>query len=386
MATPLYATRSAANDRLVRARLTVLLLALAMHALACSSDAGSKAGVQRELPPPPRAIPEATDWAARVGKPPFASGPPQPLAHPEVRTAVASDATEDSVELVPARRLVYRVSLLVPPSLQDRNAHVSAAAGELHIDASLQRLRARFVGPGWPVTEGVEVRLRPDVPGVYLFDALGGRSIGPGQLAAWFEGRTIVDMREVQSRVRIRREYRAHAGEISPGHLMCMLLAEWTNQPREAVQNRCFGLSPAQGFRFGPFSAELTAVVPLSLPRYSLRADDVDAPEPIAPAVSGAMLDTFDHLKPMRAEPATADGGTPSAGPLEVANHTDTRAIIVVQGVPIGWVAAGERASFGNFAPGLYRVGALRPLGILRMPPRPIRIPGTLALGRPQRQ
>lgn len=310
--------------------------------------------------------------------------PPQPLAHPEVRTAVASDATEDSAELVPARRLVYRVSLLVPHSLQDRNAHVSAAAGELHIDASLQRLRARFVGPGWPVNEGVEVRLRPDVPGVYLFDEQGGRSIGPGQLATWFEGRTAIDAREVQSLVRIRREYRARVGEISPGHLMCMLLAEWTNQPREAVEHRCFGLSPPQGFRFGPFSAELTAVVPLQLPRYSLRADDIDAPEPIAPATFGAMLDTFDHLKPLRAEPPAADGGATAPGVLEVSNNTDTRAIIIVQGVPIGWVAAGERARFSGFTPGLYRVGALRPLGILRMPPRPIRIPGTLALGRPQ--
>src|SRR5262249_38184142 len=137
------------------------------------------------------------------------------------------------------------------------------------------------------------------------------------QLAAWFEGRTIVDMREVQSRVRIRREYRAHAGEISPGHLMCMLLAEWTNQPREVVQHRCFGLSLPQGFRFGPFSGGLTAVVPLSLPRYALRADDVDAPEPIAPAVSGAMLDSFDHLKPLRAEVPSADGGALAPGPLE---------------------------------------------------------------------
>jgi hypothetical protein len=69
---------------------------------------------------------------------------------------------------------------------------------------------------------------------------------------------------------------------------------------------------------------------------------------------------------------------------LEVLNHTDTRAIIIVQGVPIGWVASGERARFAGFNPGVYRVGALRPLGILRMSPRPVRIPGTLTLGRPR--
>jgi hypothetical protein len=56
-----------------------------------------------------------------------------------------------------------------------------------------------------------------------------------------------------------------------------------------------------------------------------------------------------------------------------------------VQGVPIGWVASGARATFSGFTPGLYRIGALRPLGILRMPPRPVHIPGSLVLGRPQR-
>jgi hypothetical protein len=386
MAIPRCATRSAPKplaDRFVRPLIGSSFLWVALFALfarACSGDARRAAEARpRELPPPPEPIPEASDWAARVGKPPWA-GAEAKGAHPEVRSAVASDATEDSAELVSARRLVYRVSLLVPPSLQDRNARVSAAAGELHIDASLQRLRARFVGPGWPVNEGVEVRLRPDVPGVYLFDEQGGRSIGPGQLAAWFEGRTAHDAREVQSRVRIRREYRASAGEISPGHLMCMLLAEWTNQPREAVQHRCC-------FRFGPFSAELTAVVPLQLPRYALRADDVDAPEPIAAATHGAMLDTFDALRPMRGatEPgAEAVSQDAEPGVLEVLNHTDTRSIIIVQGVPIGWVGAGQRARFAGFSPGLYRVGALRPLGILRMPPRPVRIPGTLSLGRPR--
>jgi hypothetical protein len=349
-------------------------LALGVCAFACG-PAPARSVEKKELPPPPHAIPEAGDWATRVGQPPIPSAP-EDAAPPEVRTAVAPDTTEDSTELVSARRLVYRVSLLVPRALQDRNARVTAAAGELHIDASLQRLRARFVGPGWPVSDGAEVRLRPDVPGVYLFDASGGRSIGPGQLASWFEGR---DGGDVQSRVRVRREYRASTTEATPGHLLCALLAEWTNQPREVLDTRCLGESPAQGFRFGPFSAELTAVVPMQLPRYQLRADDIDAPALTAAAPYGAVLDVLDGLRPLRA--ATE----PSRGALEVFNHTDTRAIIIVQGVPVGWVAAGARARFEGFDAGLYRVGAIRPLGILRMPPRPVEIPGTLVLGKPAR-
>ncbi len=355
----------------------VASLALWLVAVACGrapSSAGSAPGKaeQKELPPPPHAIPEAGDWASRVGKPPIASAATE-AAPLEVRTAVAPDTTEDSAELVSVRRIVYRVSMVVPRSLQDRNARVSAAAGELHIDASLQRLRARFVGPGWPVSDGAEVRLRPDVPGVYLFDSSGGRSIGPGQMAAWFEGRDGGDLR---SSVRVRREYRASTTGATPGHLLCALLAEWTNQPREALDTRCLGESPAQGFRFGPFSAELTAVVPMQLPRYQLRADDLDAPALKAAAPYGSVLDTFADLRPLRA--ATE----PSRGALEVINNTDTRAIVIVQGVPIGWVAANERARFDGFDAGVYRVGAIRPLGILRMAPRPVQIPGTLVLGR----
>ena len=185
MAIPRCAMHSAPRppaDRFVRALTFAIVLALLAGGPACSGDRAQATEAKRELPPPPKPIPEASDWAARVGKPPVSSTPTA-VEHAEVRTAVASDATEDSAEQVSARRLVYRVSLLVPHSLQDRNARVSAAAGELHIDASLQRLRARFVGPGWPVNEGVEVRLRPDVPGVYLFVGGGGGGGGPW---GWF--------------------------------------------------------------------------------------------------------------------------------------------------------------------------------------------------------
>jgi hypothetical protein len=221
------------------------------------------------------------------------------------------------------------------------------------------------------------------VPGVYLFDERGGRSIGPGQLASWFEGR---DGGATQSLVRVRREYGDRSHEASPGHLVCMLLAEWTRQPRAALEHRCLGASPVPGFRFGPFSAELTAVVPLEVPRYALRADDIDAPAALTPAVSGRMLDSFDHLLPLRARRASdepAETEITEQDGLEVVNYTDTRAILIAQGVPIGWVAAGQRAVFDGFAPGLYRIGAIRPLGILRMAPKAMLIPGKLVLGKP---
>jgi hypothetical protein len=42
---------------------------------------------------------------------------------------------------------------------------------------------------------------------------------------------------------------------------------------------------------------------------------------------------------------------------------------------------AGRSLRIDGLAPGDYRVGAIRPLGVLRMPPRLTRVPGTLVIG-----
>jgi hypothetical protein len=66
---------------------------------------------------------------------------------------------------------------------------------------------------------------------------------------------------------------------------------------------------------------------------------------------------------------------------LVVENLSPTRVLMIAQGVPLGWVDAGETLTIGGFAPGFYRIGGVRPLGILRMPPKLIRIPGEITLG-----
>ena len=66
---------------------------------------------------------------------------------------------------------------------------------------------------------------------------------------------------------------------------------------------------------------------------------------------------------------------------MQVENRTDTRAIVIAQGVALGWVDAGQSLRVDGFTPGYYRVGAIRPLGVLRMPPRLVRVPGTLVIG-----
>ncbi|MFI5307941.1 MAG: hypothetical protein ACHQ53_11335, partial [Polyangiales bacterium] len=55
--------------------------------------------------------------------------------------------------------------------------------------------------------------------------------------------------------------------------------------------------------------------------------------------------------------------------------------IILAQGVPVAWVEGGASVSIDGLRPGTYSVGAIRPLGILRMPPRSLHVPGEVVMG-----
>ena len=79
--------------------------------------------------------------------------------------------------------------------------------------------------------------------------------------------------------------------------------------------------------------------------------------------------------------PSRAEQG-PKPASFTVQNDSSSRALIIAQGVPIGWVDEGRSLTVDGFTPGYYRIGALRPLGIMRMAPKLIRIPGRLVIGR----
>jgi hypothetical protein len=323
---------------------------------------------------------DAGNWAAHVG--PVLDQPVRGAAMPApsgtaVHSAVMTDDGEDSDEPVLTGRLVYRVRFSVPPGFRDHHANVVAPAGELHVDISRTRLRARFIGPAWPVPEGSELRLRSDLPGVYLFDSGGGRSLGAGQLASWFEGQRS-GTKPATTFAAILRDWGPHSAGPLAGDMICALLAEWSNEPREALAYRCQDDSLPPGFRVGPWGAELTAVVPLSVPRHSLRADDAEPPRTLPKArLPGPMLEpaALAGLLPSRAMPGPRDAS------LVIENLSPTRVLMIAQGVPIGWVDAGATLTVGGLAPGFYRIGGIRPLGILRMPPKLIRVPGQITLG-----
>jgi hypothetical protein len=362
--------------------------ACSIGALACGRSQASNAEVEA-VPRPAATVRseaaqpsfvDAGNWASKVGASldqPVRAPATAPVAAVNVHAAVMPDDGEDTDEPVLAGRLVYRVNFSLPASFRDRRAAVQAPAGELHVDLSRSRLRARFVGPGWPVPEGSELRLRADLPGLYLFDGDGGRSLGAGQLASWFEGQT--GDRSAATRAAIRRDWGPRASGPLAGDMICALLAEWSNQPREALAYRCEPDALPPGFRIGPWTAELTAVVPLQLPRRTLRADDREAPRGLPTRrPTSALLEpaTLGQLVPSH-----ASEGAPAAT-LVVENRSSSRVLIIAQGVPVGWVDAGSTLPITGFAPGWYRIGAVRPLGILRMPPKLIRVPSQLTIGR----
>jgi hypothetical protein len=308
--------------------------------------------------------------------------PKRPLAANEVKIEPATlvDNEYAGNELVPVRRLVYRVTLFLPAGMRVHRPPVAGPAGELHVDVGDQRLRARFIGPGWPIDEGSEVRLRADVPGVYLFDGAGGRPLPPGQLASWFQGEE-----GLRARTDVRLRHDIGAANEGPGDLLCAFLAEWSQTSREELLPRCAGSLPP-GFRFGMWSADLTAIVPLNLPRAHLRADAVDPPAPVLTTTMRTLLELSDLERiaptPVRFPPdgASLDAAVSGEG-IAVENHTPARLVIVVQGLPIGWIQPQTSGRFVGLASGYYRIAALRPSGLLVMPPVLTRVPVDLHFG-----
>jgi hypothetical protein len=322
-------------------------------------------------------------WASQVGRSVLPQSTPS-ARDMKIEPATLADNAYAGKELVVVRRLVYRVAYLVPAALREHKPPVLSPAGELHIDVAADRLRARFVGPGWPVDDGSEVRLRADVPGSYLFDGDGGRPLGPGRLAHWFQGDAALHGRV---EVDVRKDPNA-ASEDGPGDLLCAFLAEWSHTPRDDMTARCAGSLPP-GFRYGPWIADLTAIVPLTLPRFVLRADAGFPPDPLATAPAHALFEARDLVRlppsPARNVPEGSPNTPAAVGGdvLSIDNRGSARVAIVVQGVTIGWVKPHSVGSFSGLVPGDYHIAALKPLGAVVMPSTLTHVPAELLLGKP---
>ena len=323
---------------------------------------------------------EPTDSIEAIAEPLAAAAAAQAAPERTIVPAAARDLAYDSDEPVALRRYVYRVRLAIPSALGDAS-DLATPGAELYIDASAERVRARFVGMGWPVDIGSEVRLRGDSPGGYVFDGAGGRPLLPGELGEWFEG----GERRPGPGLSVRRDPTMPSGE--SGLLVCALLAEWAGENREAVLRRCDGRAPLS-FRVGLWRAERTADIPIELPRRSVRADEVDPPLEVPALESRAF---FEPASLARIEPPSVRGEEPEAAHPEapgegllLVNESGTRVIVTVGGIPIGWIAPRSSGFFVGLRPGPAWVGALRPMGSIALRPRLVALPARTVLRAPR--
>lgn len=361
---------------------------MALLGIACRTE---------EITPPTRPrVPEGAEvheWNGEVLEPAPAveaipEAPPSAGASRRVLPAAGPDLSYADDEPVMARRVVYRVRLGVPGLLGTPIVDLALPAAELFVDVSDERLRARFVGTGWPVDAGAEVRIRSDSPGAYVIDGAGGRPLEPGALAVWFEGgaprpgpRAYV-RREIANPRHVRD--RDTEAVTPPGALICALVAEWAGEPRSAMSSRCGAVSPV-AFRVGFFRGERTADVPIEVPRAALRADEAEPQPDLSSSVSRAFFEPS-ALGRLRADVRESDAPEPSEADaavgegLIVENQSDGRMVVVVDGIAVGWVEAASSGHFVGIAPGLHEVGSMRPLGAVTMRPRIVRVPGRTTL------
>ena len=319
------------------------------------------------------------------------STPPESISPEQVYAPVSNPvARENAPRILPAfvedplfassseqeraRRIVYRVSLRVPRSLGDS---IASPSGELYIDLSQDRLRARFSGRGWPIHDGSEVRLRRDEPGVYIFDGLGGRPLGPGQLAQWFEGGRLRFEPSLRIRSPPARE------QVGLGNLLCRFISEWTNTPPDDTERRCGEGGSPPDFRVGRWRAQRTADTAIELPRSSLRADHHNPPQ-IIPSYDSHIFLTPELMRriPARRGPRSdPDPNAPEEG-LTITNRGRSRVIVTVQGVAVGWINQGKTAHLRGLESGTYEVGAIRPFGLQFAGRQHVAVPAHILLPR----
>ncbi len=331
---------------------------------------------REELRPP--AI-EPPPTLSSAGETPVVAPRPEPEPPPRRRVAPAFRRDRDYAQAVPvlARRLVYRVVLGVPKSLGTGHDDIARQAAELAIDVSADRLRARFETGAWPVPLGSELRLRVDAQGSYVFDGEGGRPLGPGQLANWFEGGPL----RITPRVVVRMP--DEELQDGPGRLVCRLIAEWAGAKPDPIVRRCGRGGAPRFFRIGLWRAERTADVLVEVPARALRADHLDPPPPAAAAEAGEFLSaaSFGRLRRVRGDRAEPAEDPPTRG-LLVSNAGRTRLIVTSRGTQIGWLAPGARHHFREVPAGVHRIGGMRPFGLQAARSRPVAVPGRVSLPR----
>ncbi len=356
---------------LVARRARRLALGLGAVALLCACESPEPEARRRPEPasePARRASPEEV-WLPLEGE----AGTRDYVVRPDF--SPDTDFVDD--ELVDAHRVIYRFHTQVPAMFGPGIETVPRAATELLLLVTPDRLRARFSGPAWPVHADSEVRVRGDRPGAYVFDGTGGRPLGPGQMAHWFDGGP--PRRHVRVWLRVDEPRSA----LDVGSMICRFLAEWGSASVDALTAQCGGGVP-RWIRIGPYTGDRTADVEVSVPRRQLRADHEQPPPRIAGPTSWLYHSppTYRRMTPRPRPPARFE--QPPAPPglegLRVRNDGPVRMVVTLDGTPLGSVDAGASVDFPDVPEGLFMVGGMRPLGGLAASARLARVPGVVAM------
>lgn len=294
-----------------------------------------------------------------------------------IRPDFSSDLDYADRELVEARRIIYRFKVRVPPVLGAGIDTMPPTASELRFLVTPDRLRATFVGTGWPVHADSQVRVRRDQPGTYVFDGRGGRPLGPGQMAQWFDGGPPRRHVRVWLRVDEARD------EADVGHMVCRFLAEWASASVDALTQQCADGVP-RWIRIGPYVADRTADVTVFVPRERLRSDHELPPARVAgpPAQRFHPKPLYRRMHPKERPPSRAHDApisTETTG-LLVHNGGRTRMVVTLDGTSLGSVDVDASVEFPDVPPGVYMVGGMRPLGGLAARAKLVRIPGVVTL------
>jgi hypothetical protein len=289
--------------------------------------------------------------------------------------AAIEDREHDSSDMVWARRIVYRVTVDPPALIGAAPSSTPSPRAELVADVTEDRIRGRFIGAGWPLEVESEVRIRRDLPGSYIFDHRGGRPLSAGQLRTWFIGDP-----EAQGTTPLRVAAARPEEQDGAGLLICRLVAEWAGQSPGPYITRCgAGGAPAR-FRVGIWNGRRTADVAVRLARSALRADHHDAPTRAVTRRDGHVYlsrRVAARILPHRGFSEDIDSDETR---FEIINQESVRIIVAVEGAPLAWVQPGGSVSVEGLRPGVYRFGALRPMGSIALRYRLTSVPGELTI------
>ncbi len=349
--------------------LAALVLAVVALAAACAQEE-----------PDVRPRPEPPSTRPRRASPDEVWLPLDPAAQAReyvVRPDFAPDPEFAGGASIEARRVVYRFHTQIPAMFGAGIESVPRAATELLLLVTPDRLRARFSGPAWPVHPESEVRVRGDRPGSYVFDGAGGRPLGPGQMAHWFDGGPPRRHGRVWLRVDPPRN------EVDVGSMICRFLAEWASASVDSLIAQCGGGVP-RWIRLGPYTGDRTADVEVMVQRRQLRADHEEPPPRIAAAASWPYHSpaTYRRMLPRPRPPQRIEQPEAPADlrGLRVRNLGPVRMVVTLDGTALGSVDAGAEADFPDVPDGVFLVGGMRPLGGLAATPRLARVPGVVAM------